>query len=48
MHGRVGSVFCFPCDWPFARGIHRSPGNFPCKGPVTRSFDVFFDQQTVE
>ena len=28
--------------WPFVRGIHRS-GEFPAQGPVTRSFDVFFD-----
>ena len=25
------------------RGIHRSPVNSPHKGPVTQSFDVFFD-----
>ena len=25
------------------RGIHRSPVNSPHKGPVTRSFDGFFD-----
>ena len=30
----------FPCYWPFVRGIHRSPVNFP---HVTQSFDVFFD-----
>ena len=30
----------FPCYWPFARGIHRSPVNSPHKGPATRSFDV--------
>ena len=29
--------------WPFVRGIQRSPVNSPHKGPVTRSFDVFFD-----
>ena len=30
----------FPRDWPFVRGIHRSPH----KGhAVTRSFDVFFN-----
>ena len=28
---------------PFVRGNHRSPGEFPAKRPVTRSFDVFFD-----
>ena len=33
----------FPRYWPFVRGIHRSPGNSHHKGPVTRSFDVFFD-----
>ena len=22
----------FPCDWPFMRGIHRSPVNSPHKG----------------
>ena len=27
-----------PRNWPFVRGIHRSPWR-----PVTRSFDVFFD-----
>ena len=32
----------FPRYWPFVRGIHRSPANFPNKWPVTRSFDVFF------
>ena len=30
-------------NWPFVRGIHRSPVNSPHKWPVTRSFDVFFD-----
>ena len=29
--------------WPFVRGFHRSPVNFPPRRPVTRSFDVFFD-----
>ena len=33
----------FPRYWPFVRGIHRWPVNSPHKGPVTRSFDVFFD-----
>ena len=33
----------FPRYWPFVRGIHRWPVNSPRKGPVTRSFDVFFD-----
>ena len=33
----------FPRYWPFVRGIHREPVNSPHKGPVTRSFDVFFD-----
>ena len=27
----------FPNDWPFARGIHRSPVDSPHKGPVTIS-----------
>ena len=31
--------------WPFVRGIHQSPVNFPPQRPVTRSFDVFFDQR---
>ena len=29
--------------WPFLRGIYRSPVNSLHKGPVTRSFDIFFD-----
>ena len=29
----------FPRNWPFARGIHRSPVNSPHR-PVTRSLDV--------
>ena len=29
----------FPRNWPFVRGIHRSP----TQRPVTRSFDVFSD-----
>ena len=34
----------FPRYWPFVRGIHRSPVNFPhSQRPVTRSFDIFFD-----
>ena len=32
-----------PRCWPFVWGIHRSPVNSPCTGPVTRSYDVFFD-----
>ena len=36
-----GSVF--PRHWPFVRGIHRSPMDFPLQRPVTRSFDIFFD-----
>ena len=32
-----------PRYWPFVRGIHRSPVNSSHKGPVTWSFDVFFD-----
>ena len=33
----------FPRYWPFVRGIHRSPGEFPSQRPVTRSFDICFD-----
>ena len=33
----------FPYYWPFVRGIHRSPGEFPLQRPVMRSFAVFFD-----
>ena len=33
----------FPRYWPFVRGIHRSPGEFPAQRPVTWSFDFFFD-----
>ena len=33
----------FPRYWPFVRGIHRPPCEFPTQRPVTRSFDVFFD-----
>ena len=33
----------FPRNWPFVRGIHRSPVNSPTQRPVTRSFDIFFD-----
>ena len=33
----------FPRYWLFVREIHRSPVNPLHKGPVTRSFDVFFD-----
>ena len=29
--------------WSFVRGIHRSPVDYPHKGPVTYSFDIFFD-----
>ena len=32
-----------PRYWSFVRGNHRSPANSPHKGPVTRSFVVFFD-----
>ena len=32
-----------PCCWPFVKGIRRSPLDSPHKGPVTRSFGVFFD-----
>ena len=32
----------FPRWWPFVRGIHRSPVNSPHKGPLTRSFDIFY------
>ena len=33
----------FPRYRPFVWGIHRSLVNSPHKGPVMRSFDVFFD-----
>ena len=34
----------FPRNWPFVRGIHRSPVNgLPAQRPMTRSFNVFFD-----
>ena len=33
----------FPPYWPFVWGIHWSPVNSPHKGPVTRSFFIFFD-----
>ena len=33
----------FPRYWPFVRGIHRFPVNSPTQRPVTRSFDVFFE-----
>ena len=33
----------FPRNWPFVRGIHRGPGDFPTQRPVTRSFYVFLD-----
>ena len=36
MHDDVIRWKHFPRNWPFVRGIHRP-------GPVTRSFDVFFD-----
>ena len=29
--------------WPFVRGIRRSPVDTPPQGPVTRSFEFFFD-----
>ena len=32
----------FPRNWPFVRGIHPVPGEFPAQRPVTRGFDVFF------
>ena len=35
----------FPRYWPFVRGIHRVPGEFPAQRPVTRSIDAFFDLQ---
>ena len=34
----------FPRYWPSVRGIHRSRW-IPSQRPVTRSFDVFFDQR---
>ena len=33
----------FPRNWPFVRGIHPFPGEFPAQRPVTLSFDYFFD-----
>ena len=53
-HGRQGPGFSynhddvikwkhFPRNWPFVRGIHRSPGEFPAQRPLTRSFDGIFD-----
>ena len=33
----------FPRNWPFVRGIHPVPGEYPAQRPVTRSFGVFFD-----
>ena len=33
----------FRCYWPFVRGIRRSLVKSLHKGPVTQSFDVFFD-----
>ena len=33
----------FVSYWPFVRGIHRWPVDFPHKGPVTQGFDVSFD-----
>ena len=30
-------------NWPFVRGIHRSPVNSPHKGQWSGAFDVFFD-----
>ena len=32
-----------PRPWPFVRGIHRGPVNFPHKGPVTRKKFPFDD-----
>ena len=37
----------FPRYWPFVPGIHRSTVNSPHKGPVMRSFDVFFDLKII-
>ena len=33
----------FPRYCPFVKGIHHLPVDSPHKGPVTRTFDVFFD-----
>ena len=33
----------FPRYWPFVRSNSPVTGEFPAQGPVTRSFDVFFD-----
>ena len=43
IHDDVIKWKLFPHNWPFVRGIHTGPGEFPTQRPVTRSFDVFFD-----
>ena len=40
-HDDVIKLKHFPRYWPFERGIHRS--RWISQGPVTQSFDVFFD-----
>ena len=41
-HDDVIELKHFSCYWPFVRGIHRSPVDFPHKEQVTQSFDVFW------
>ena len=43
LHELVITWKCFPCYWPFVRGIHLSPVDFPHNGPVLQSFDTLFD-----
>ena len=43
VHADVMKWKHFPLYWPFVRGIHPWPDEFPSQRPVTRSFDVFFD-----
>ena len=53
-HGYVMTWKRFINHWKFAGGIHRSPLDFPHKGPVIRSFHDFIIiglrniEQTVE
>ena len=46
MHNDVIKWRHFPRHWPFVKGIHQSPVNFPHKDhSVTRRFDIFFDRR---
>ena len=38
LHDDVIKLKHFPCYWPFVRGIHRSPVNFPHKGQWRGAF----------